>query len=70
MYWTQLALEIGVVAFSTAGSLLLALKLNGPITTSKDALWIGGILGAIIHVLFELSGANASYCSIGAACSS
>lgn len=62
-------LEAGVVAVVTALALALALWLGGPITRLTKALVVGAVVGAAIHLIFELVGANRMYCSTGAACS-
>ena len=68
MYITTLLLEAGVVAAITALALALAVYVTGPISTVQQALMVGTVLGAMIHLTFELAGANAYYCTGGAAC--
>ncbi len=68
-YALTLLLETGVVAVVTALALALAVWLGGPITRPTQALVVGAIAGAWIHLAFELVGANRMYCSTGAACS-
>jgi hypothetical protein len=70
MYIATLLLEAGVVAAVTAAALALAVRVAGPISTVHQALLVGTVMGALIHVAFELAGANTYYCKAGAACRS
>lgn len=69
MYVAKLGLEAGAVACVTALALMMAVWLGGPITTMSKAVVVGGLLGAWIHLTFELVGGNTYYCASGAACS-
>ena len=67
-YIYTLAFEILTIALVTALALSIAVKVNGPIITTSQAIVTGLCIGAIVHIAFELSGGNAYYCSHGAAC--
>ena len=67
-YGGRLAFEVVAVAAATALSMGLAVAVAGPIASVKKALVVGLLVGAIIHVAFEVLGGNAWYCSYGAAC--
>lgn len=67
-YAYQLILEASVVAVVTAVALAISVKLSGPITSPGKAVLVGAVLGGMIHLTFELLGANKVYCSTGAAC--
>lgn len=67
-YTITLLIEAGVVAAVTALALALAVAVTGPISTVPRAVMVGTVLGALIHVAFELAGANTYYCTGGAAC--
>lgn len=61
-----LLLEACGVGVVLAFLLAVAVHLSGPITTSLRALGVGLCLGAVTHILFEFSGANAWYCGVRA----
>jgi hypothetical protein len=67
-YGSRLALEAAVVAVVTAVALAFAVAVTGPIGSVRKALLVGLVMGAAIHVGFELLGGNSYYCSFGAAC--
>lgn len=69
MYVPQLLIEAGMVSLVTAVALAGTVHFTGRVDTLRRALVVGAVLGALIHLLFELAGANATYCRIGAACS-
>jgi hypothetical protein len=59
------AIVVGVVL---ALALALVVSTSGPIVTVYHALIVGFATGIVVHLGFEVSGANAAYCEIGAAC--
>ena len=61
-------MEAGAVAAVTALALAFAVSVTGAIRTVRKALLVGLVMGAAIHVAFELLGGNSYYCSFGAAC--
>ncbi len=67
-YATRLAMEVAVVGAVTALALAFAVSVTGPIRTVRKGLVVGLLMGAVIHVAFELLGGNAYFCSFGAAC--
>jgi uncharacterized membrane protein len=67
-YIGLLSYEIGAVAIITAVALMLAVHLGGSINTVRKAGLVGLLIGACIHLAFELFGGNSYYCSSGAAC--
>lgn len=67
-YYKTLGFEIAVVAAVTALSLMLAVRLVGSIDSVRKACVVGLVVGACIHLAFELLGGNMYYCSFGAAC--
>jgi hypothetical protein len=67
-YTKRLTLEVAIIAVFTAIALALWVTLNGPIRTKSSAFFTGLVIGAGIHIAFELFGGNAYYCSSGAAC--
>lgn len=67
-YALKLTIEAAAVAAITALTLALAIRLAGPIQSVSKALFVGSLIGACIHLAFELAGGNAYYCSQGAAC--
>jgi uncharacterized membrane protein len=68
-YASRLAIEAAVVAAVTALALAFAVAVTGPVGSVRKALLVGLVMGAAIHVAFELLGGNLWYCSSGAACS-
>lgn len=67
-YGSRLALEAAVVAVVTAVALAFAVAVTGPISSVRKALLVGLVMGAAVHIGFELLGGNLYYCSFGAAC--
>jgi hypothetical protein len=64
----SLALEAVVVGVVLAIALAITVRISGSIDSPGRGLAIGFVLGILVHLGFELSGANAAYCTIGAAC--
>lgn len=58
------AAVVGVVL----GVSLLILEILGIVRSPSSALLAGVVLGTLIHLGFEFSGANRWYCQHGAAC--
>jgi hypothetical protein len=67
-YVKQLSIEVAMVALITALFLGLAVTIGGPIERPGKALIVGAVIGACIHLGFELLGGNTYYCRSGAAC--
>jgi len=64
----NLATEALAVGLALALALALVVSRGVRITSFKTALAVGLVLGAALHVLFELSGLNRAYCTQGYAC--
>ncbi len=65
----QLAIEVVIVAVSLAGAMAaVAWLLPGWLRGVPRAALVGLVLGALFHLGFELTGLNAMYCRVGAAC--
>lgn len=65
---TQVLVEAIVVGITLAMSMYLTNLLWSPKTTAETVI-LSFIVGFGIHILFEVSGLNAMYCTSGAACS-
>lgn len=59
--------EAAVVGLVLGGLLALTVSFF-PLKAPSAALYAGILLGAGVHLMFELLGLNARYCSTGAAC--
>lgn len=68
MLQTQVFIEAGVVALVTAIALGLAVHFVGPVMSTVQAGIYGLVIGALIHLGFEVLGGNRWYCANGAAC--
>lgn len=68
MYIGSLLIEVVVVGAILA-AMLTASQILYPITGPQDAAYTGFILGALAHLIFEVTKVNAWYCASGAACS-
>lgn len=66
-YYGSVLLEALVVGGILAAMMSIVVVLY-PITGSSSAAFRGFFLGALTHILFEASRANAWYCKNGAAC--
>jgi uncharacterized membrane protein (DUF441 family) len=64
----NLATEALAVGVALALALALLVSRGVRITSFKTALAVGLVVGAALHVLFELSGLNGAYCRMGHAC--
>lgn len=64
----SLAYEAGVVGLVLAVIMAAVVYVSGPIDTVQRGLVLGFVMGVVIHLGFELTGANAAYCTLGAAC--
>lgn len=68
---TQLALEVAVVGAVLAAALAcVAWLVPGALRSVWKAALTGLVLGAGVHLGFELSGLNRMYCDVGHACAS
>lgn len=66
---TQLALEVVVVGAVLAAALAsVAWLLPGALRSVWKAAVTGLVVGAAVHLGFELSGLNRVYCGVGHAC--
>ena len=63
----HLATEAVVVGLALALALALV-RMLVTINTYTKALAVGFVLGAALHLVFELSGLNGMYCRTGHAC--
>jgi hypothetical protein len=61
-------IEATVVGIVLAIVLAIAVAARGPIATVPAALATGLVLGAAVHLGFEVAGLNRAYCTTGAAC--
>ena len=67
MFPGRLLKEALVVGVALAVALALTTTIVR-ITNAKTALVVGAVLGAALHLLFELAGLNRAYCRVGHAC--
>ena len=68
MYLGSLVIELVVVG-AIISAMLTASMILYPMTGPRDAAYTGFIVGALAHLLFEITRMNSWYCSSGAACS-
>jgi hypothetical protein len=68
-YYGSVLIEALVVGALLAAMLAIATVLY-PIDGPQRAIWIGIVVGALTHLLFEVTKANRWYCTNGAACKS
>jgi hypothetical protein len=66
---SNLLIEALAVGAMTALALCIA-RLVTPISTIREALIVGFVIGVVFHLGCQVSGINAWYCKHGAACSS
>lgn len=64
----QLLIEALFVGAMTAAGLLVAIRMFGAPTTTKEIVLLGFLLGMVIHFACEFTGLNRMYCSVGHAC--
>ncbi len=64
---SKLLVEALAVGAMTALALAIA-RLITPITTIREALIVGFVIGFLFHLGCQVSGINAWYCKHGAAC--
>jgi hypothetical protein len=64
---SNLVLEALVVGAALAVALVLTTTVVR-INDAKTALVVGVVVGAALHLLFELAGLNRAYCRTGHAC--
>jgi hypothetical protein len=67
MYISNLLVE-AVVVGAVLSAMLTASMILHPMTGPQDAAYTGFIVGAIAHLIFEITRMNSWYCSSGAAC--
>ena len=65
----HLATEAVVVGLALALALACVTAMSVKIAGYPAALAVGFVVGAALHLLFELSGLNGMYCRTGHACS-
>ena len=63
----RLLFEAGFVGAALAVLLLISLRVAQPVS-NRDILILGFVLGALFHIVCELTGINKQYCKTGRAC--
>ena len=66
-YVSMVLVEALIVGIVLAASLTVS-DILVPITNAQTAALTGLVVGALVHVGFEVAGANAWYCRKGASC--
>ncbi len=65
----QLALEALIVGVTLAAVLAIVnIVAPGALRGTASVTLVGFVVGAFLHLAFELSGLNAKYCTVGHAC--
>ena len=64
----SLAYEACIVGLVLAVVMAAVVHFSGAIDTPRRGLVLGFVLGVLIHLGFEITGANAAYCTVGSAC--